>query len=188
MHSPSGPRCLAAKEVPALHAHPTADRPIAPTLHGIIHRTETLSWYSFVPRASGPELVPQQPREHSQSIALSSATAGQTQPSPPTLLSSGTLWPIVGTHQAPLRHSRALLLHSPRPSLGSCSWFLPADEAIGADLAEDAVMLRPSPTTRPPNKLPAPSPALKAITTPQNCSLSSGDRAPSVQELGADYF
>lgn len=103
VHGPSGPQCLAAKEVPALHARPTAARPIAPTLHGIIHCTETLSWYSFVPRASGPELVPQQPREHSRSTALSSATAGQTQLSPPTLLSSGTPRPIAGTHQAPLR-------------------------------------------------------------------------------------
>lgn len=159
--------------------------PITPSNHSP-HQNVPHSYYSFVPRGvdqswshTSPPNTPGAP---------SSATAGQTQPSPQTLLSPGITtaqrWHTPSTTETQQGPSAALPLAHP----GSCSWFLLADEALGVDLAEDAVMLPPSPITRPPNKLPAPSPALKVTTTPQNCSLSSRDRAPSVQELGAYYF
>lgn len=112
---PWGPGCLGAREGAALHAHPTADRPTAPTLQVITHHTRTraLEVVFICAQGSGSELVPQQPPEHSQST--------QTDPAKPSNLP--VPWPITGTHQAPLRHSRALLLHPPDPAWGAALGF-----------------------------------------------------------------
>lgn len=116
--------------------HTTADRPITPSNHSPQGNTCPSLSIHLCPEPADQSWSHTSPQNDPG--AFSSATAGQTQLSPPTLLSSGSAWP-----REPLAHTKH---HRDTagpfwPSLGSCSWFLSADEVLGVDLAEDAVML-----------------------------------------------
>lgn len=108
MHGPSGLQCLGAKEGPALHTHHSRQ-----THHSKQSFTTgkhmPFTEYSFVPRASGSELVTHQSPERSRSIQLSHSGTDPAEPSNPPVLWLSMAQRAIGTHQAPPRHSRALL-------------------------------------------------------------------------------